>query len=1351
MDSRKRPNEDDAPGPIASTPTAESHALSNTSNTTQPSSEGPTTQLTTEQQEGTKMDIDASSSSEAVPSPTVVAAATLASKEFGNKRVKLTKESEKTGSDYSPSSDIPDPATQSTESKGVQEWMNSLGEDDKEKHDEQAIDGSKDTLTTSSTNSAVVPLSEDRATDSDRNEGSKDDHSRNTPSQTLGQPEFSGEQPSVSSNNNTEAPEKSVSSGSDGLVQALLAPTETRSPSDSSNSAAAPNATTNQTESKTSGELSSSILAVASLSEPMVEAATALEESQEDKGELAAKNHSEDNNSKNLIQLLTNSSGNGTDLTSSSGEEATSKEAVTSAKGSAEHTQNVLSADNSATDVKPVEGDNQNKDLQAEPMQVDNIATNESAQKGAGLSSEPPADDAATAKANVTRYDGDDVIMTIPTGSATTQAPSTKTTDSPDESTVKADLTKTEAKDSERLDSQSQDRNTQMESTSPRPTSPLPPISHGHSLSHSTPRMAASDPNLHERKLSLPETLPPISSLSGAQSLPSLHQPPRSSMSLSAMLINNDEDRRQEQPQPPRMPRNIFDQPPSSSRGASPPPPPTLKLGQSQPDIAPKTEPAHRALPRYSPAGNDATPQQPVEEPRGGAGGIGGKEHPADEVIESGGVGSYGGQRHRPGSASDGRPSPAPGGSVDIGHTKLPSLAAISQPHSAPPSHASSVGPAPPSSGPGQHGPTPPPGRYMPGYPQSHQAPPPHGSAPLPPPIQHAGNPPHHGHPPPPPHHHHLHGPPPSSQQQQHGPPHPQHHAPNGHLHYPGPPQPMMPPNSHPSHYHPPPQRPRLIVKNNENLHVPDRPELFLGYYRYEPNTLLPSMEGKENSLFEVRIASSYLTYDNAKVRKRNLWGTDVYTDDSDVVASLFIPPLSSQSTEQEQFQPQTQQHNFVEFQPTARHLCPSFDLAVTLRVLPRLVKYQGSIRNRIRSRSWLTNHDGMSLKVESIRKLPLGSALNRGRSQSKKRVQENNAERMRVLADTYDDTTESLQNEKALRAATFEFTQQGDPCFKYTPELVMDRHDGLSRKWTSWRLKKEVLILENDEERYEISLQHHAGTDSRRFDRYRVGVISPRTSLSSWSQTTYPLDPSQLVEILYEDLDWQDFEWVERGVVIQPGRYGTSSSSWRSQPPQLNGGNGASFDSVDSAMEDIETAAGGRANESSTAGAAAVSTTTTALNGSAHKASAGDSNCPQEEGVFCLVSRLYWRPMSEKRSEAVKSNSTSSSSAPQPTRNATEKNSIKTHPPSAPVASDMTEATPTASSTTSLATTSPSAPLPSAQTSQPNSTEKEGSANMNATGAAPVHTMAAATSSTSTTETEKEEGELEEGEVAEP
>ncbi|KAF9335861.1 hypothetical protein BG006_010482 [Podila minutissima] len=390
-------------------------------------------------------------------------------------------------------------------------------------------------------------------------------------------------------------------------------------------------------------------------------------------------------------------------------------------------------------------------------------------------------------------------------------------------------------------------------------------------------------------------------------------------------------------------------------------------------------------------------------------------------------------------------------------------------------------------------------------------------------------------------------------------------------------------------------RHPRLIVKS-DSLKMDGRPELFLGYYRYDPATLLPNLEGHENSLLEVRVASTYLTYDNAKVRKREVWGTDVYTDDSDVVAMLihsgkYIPPLSPTSTEQDSLHP-TGQHNFAAIQ---KHICPGFDLAVTLRVMPKLEKYQGSIRNRINSRTWPTdNHSGASFKIEAIHKLGAGEALNRGRGQSKRRIKESCAERQRVLANIHDETTESLQNERAMRTATFEFTQQGYPCFKYSPELVMDRHDGLSRKWTSWRLKSAVLILENDEERYEISLQHQAGTDSRRFDQYRFAVISPRTSLPS--EATYPLGSQDLVEVLYEDLDWQDFEWVERGVVVQP-----------SNRPKKG------------VMEGVE---------STNKGVAMEVDGDEAGNSAQGQALSDDT----QEGVFCVVSRLFWRSRTENR-----------------------------------------------------------------------------------------------------------------------
>lgn len=181
-----------------------------------------------------------------------------------------------------------------------------------------------------------------------------------------------------------------------------------------------------------------------------------------------------------------------------------------------------------------------------------------------------------------------------------------------------------------------------------------------------------------------------------------------------------------------------------------------------------------------------------------------------------------------------------------------------------------------------------------------------------------------------------------------------------------------------------------------------------------------------------------------------------------------------------------------------------------------------------------------------------------------------------------------------------------------------MDRHDGLSRKWTSWRLKKEVLILENEEERYEISLQHQAGTDARRFDQYRFAVISPRTSLSGWSKAGYPLDSADLTEVLYEDLDWQDFEWVERGVVIQP-------SPREKQGGTTSNGNGLLMEGVEATSKDGDVdMEDGEINDRSKD---PVYQAATSSKSDYHAQGGGDAH---QEGVFCVVSRLYWRPMSE-------------------------------------------------------------------------------------------------------------------------
>ncbi|KAG0056200.1 hypothetical protein BGZ83_006109 [Gryganskiella cystojenkinii] len=1094
--------------------------------------------------------------------------------ETNNKRLKLTKEADRVGSDYSPSTDLPDP---SQETKGLAEWVGQMGQMD---HDV----GEATKVTTPPQTETIVTATGTTTTTTDNIPDSDSDMAAAVTT--------SGSE--LASHNVDLSEQKSSSGDTVGqhLVQALLAAEPVH----------------------TIAEMNDSILAVASLSEPMV---TALE----------------------TMEAL----------------------------------------DSGNKEPQPITKD----EPALEPVVQDKalITSSESQVNGAVESVQSILDEDHTPEATASKETVDPTVANVP---ATTSSPeksllhldeSSVTEAIASESTTSATLTPTqghvaetssELKDTDitsikQSDSQAKDvqepAQMQQSFSTPHPATASPPsvptslpsISdvttgdssdkgvHSESEDRTTPAApnvpAAKEADVHNvaPRTTLP-SLTTVTAPSPSLTSSSSQATPRKTMSLSALLIDNDDETGVDQDVDLRMGNssNVFDR--FSHTARSPPSPPRVPVPRSPPVHAP---PAHAAPsphslqssspvqtayrptashgsahynrdaydhppqdshqahqhhpPSYGRTYTESLPssnhgQEHVSQATNRNGSA--KDYPADEVMDSG----YTPPRHRLASPLGMRTMPDPiHGPPNSTKDRLPGVGSVSNPVV-------------------HH-------RHEPGPPrQEHHI---HGRQ------DGAGHP--HPHPHPHPHSHaHSHALP-------HAPPHAHHHPvstgpisfgaahhnnTNGALSYPGA-GPMGGPTTHSSAAPlsstngPERRTPRLIVKNDASLRMEGRPEHFLGYYRYDPTQLLPAMQGRENSLLEVRIASSYLTYDNIKVQKRELWGTDVYTDDSDIVAmlihsGLFIPPVEPLIPESDILDSTTvnQQHNFVS--NPIKHKCPTYDVAVILRVLPTLVRYQGSIRNRIKSRTWNTKHDGVSFRIESIRKLTIGEALNRGRSQSKRRIKESDVERQRVLANVQDDSTESLQNERAMRTATFEFTRQGDPCFKYTPELVMDRDDGMSHKWTSWRFKKEVLILENDEERYEISLQHQAGTGSRVFDQYRFAVISPRTSLSSRSKAGYPLDSSDLVEVLYEDLDWQDFEWVERGVVVQPT---TRSKSTRQTRVELH--------QQDSAMEDVQFR-GAQENDAAL---------------ERNKNSLAEELETQQDGVFCVVSRLFWRSRSEKDS----------------------------------------------------------------------------------------------------------------------
>jgi hypothetical protein len=86
----------------------------------------------------------------------------------------------------------------------------------------------------------------------------------------------------------------------------------------------------------------------------------------------------------------------------------------------------------------------------------------------------------------------------------------------------------------------------------------------------------------------------------------------------------------------------------------------------------------------------------------------------------------------------------------------------------------------------------------------------------------------------------------------------------------------------------------------------------------------------------------------------------------------------------------------------------PDHDISVTLRVLPKLQRYTGTIRHNLKSRQWGSNHDGMSIYVESVETIPRGEARAKGRGALKTGLFAYQDLRRRAIANEKHSSTEN-------------------------------------------------------------------------------------------------------------------------------------------------------------------------------------------------------------------------------------------------------------------------------------------------------------------------------------------------------
>ncbi|KAK8916521.1 hypothetical protein KSP39_PZI023275 [Platanthera zijinensis] len=303
----------------------------------------------------------------------------------------------------------------------------------------------------------------------------------------------------------------------------------------------------------------------------------------------------------------------------------------------------------------------------------------------------------------------------------------------------------------------------------------------------------------------------------------------------------------------------------------------------------------------------------------------------------------------------------------------------------------------------------------------------------------------------------------------------------------------------------------------------------------------------------EIRISVEYVTSTNRQVRGAQLWGTDIYTNDSDLVAVLmhtgYCCPTSTPP-------------------PSAIH-----ELRTTIQVLPPQECYTSSLRNNVRSRSWGAGI-GCSFRIERCCIVKKGGGtidLEPRRthlSAVEPTIAPVSAERTMT---TRAAASNALRQQRFVREVTIQYNLCNEPWLKYSINIVADK--GLKKPlYTSARLKKgEVLYLETHYNRFELCFNgekvvcngtastsnqlmeletekqqnhpnipngdKHPSERDNIMDVYRWSRCKKPIPQDVMHSTGIPL-PIEHVEVLEENLDWEDVQWSQTGVWIAGKEY---------------------------------------------------------------------------------------------------------------------------------------------------------------------------------------------------------------------
>lgn len=280
--------------------------------------------------------------------------------------------------------------------------------------------------------------------------------------------------------------------------------------------------------------------------------------------------------------------------------------------------------------------------------------------------------------------------------------------------------------------------------------------------------------------------------------------------------------------------------------------------------------------------------------------------------------------------------------------------------------------------------------------------------------------------------------------------------------------------------------------------------------FLYNPGFPWPDLGSYLTHLVEVRVSKEFLSFGNKEVGNSRLWGTDVYTSDSDIVAVIQHAGLIDLT------QPVSEVYEGV---------------AVYVRISKGRSNYVSTLKNHIRSKRCV-NYEGHSIKPDKVVYLASLGTQEELREMASRMPTDFHRQRVKPVLN---------MKRRSLFPGAFLVTSLSFEAWSlYSLESLGEKGQNADKLTT--RLRSEVMYLETETDRYELCRTE----DSKSLEKYRWSCLkSPLLTKDAhfMASNRTPLEPTWVKPLhkgnSHTACDWADIAWGSQHILIKGVSYG--------------------------------------------------------------------------------------------------------------------------------------------------------------------------------------------------------------------